>query len=746
MFEKVYLPKIILTITLLSVPFLVFYLLFFLTYQFIHRSAPAINPELIVFWHQEFLSIDGHELPLLFGGIIFYLLLSYSLIKSFKNLPLFTFPAFQIAVLMPVLFIFARLKSEMFTVIPNLITNLIFTITVLSILFVSYKIYQLVKSHKKLSKIVVGFLWSLLFVFILLSHRSPDYLHSNFLFGQALKISQGEAFGAFHLQYGILITFILNILMFFHQTLPQMQVVFSFLFVFWLFLYYLLASKIIKQGYLVFLFLITLVITRYLAIYYDPISIPQDLPLRLDLWLPLVLVVFRFGILSPITSTVVAITYLADSTFGLLYLGVYIVFTAFLTFKRISKNYQKVLLTICPVFLALLIQFILFKSFTLPSASIYTDFQLGFIPVSFNSLFWVILAFLPYYLFVAKGINDSRTKIFYLFLLAIAVVQLIYFLGRSHDQNLLNISGIFITMFFIVIYELSLRYKLQKGIFILVALFITLISLLFGGSILAKFNQALSNLSQNLGNSRYDLEFIVSQKLSTLGQYSDKEKVVILSRYDSYINYRYGFKQVGYWTPFYIHTLVDETTDFLINLIKKEYHVLFWEDELTELIEQLNKSPKMTTLGKQFSFVKKDQIYELTLVKSSSPLNGWDSFTTGKFFINYPKTWILTEEKEKVSVSAPFDQITIQFKINDIPSNYPRFPINNIYGTFIEEGWMQLSESDKLFVRRWENSDYLISEIYLLKDSKLVEIVARTTEPTQLRRIYQLIKSVSYED
>ena len=86
--------------------------------------------------------------------------------------------------------------------------------------------------------------------------------------------------------------------------------------------------------------------------------------------------------------------------------------------------------------------------------------------------------------------------------------------------------------------------------------------------------------------------------------YPDK-KIVILSQFDSYINYRMGLKQVGNIVPFPMHLYVKETTEFIKNKIKEGYKVVLWENEMIALISQLNS----------FRLVDKGGFYELGLIK-----------------------------------------------------------------------------------------------------------------------------------
>lgn len=738
-----------------SVLFVIYYTLFALFYPAVHGSNQPVDINNIIFWQQEFISQDGNELQVMFFGSIAYLLAAYALQKLLirvKFIADLLIAPFWLTVLFLLLF-FIRIRSETFSLLPGFIGNAGIILLLPLLILVCFKIYSISRSSGIFSLIIFFILWIILAGAIFFVSGTPNLIDYSFFMGPALKISQGEPFDSFYMQYGLAETMLFKWMMDLGMRLSQMQVILSLVLVSWFFLYYLLLKNIIKEKFLIFLFMFSLLITRHLAILHDAISYPQTLPIRLDLWVPLTLVIYKYGFLSPISSTVVALIYLLDSNFGLFYLSLYSVFltVSLLQLPKANIGHKwnnlvknlSVLLT--PILLSLSIHYLLMGSPISIGSMFYQNLRLGFLPISLTSPFWVALAFLPYAIFVFANEKRKDRKIFYFFLIGLSLVQLIYFFGRSHDQNLLNISGIFLVIFFVVLDKLRHSYQAKNIALPLATLFLTLILLLFAGKISIKLTDAAARLANGTFTTTTSQELFADNNPNLLADYKDSEKLVILNQFDSYFNYRYGVKQAGFWAPFYIHVYTDETVDYIKDLLDKDYKVVLWEDEITELIEQFNQSQRAQNTGIQFDFVDKGNIYELVILKTGhtktrSGKNQWTNASLGTLLtFQHPKTWRVIEysQKEKITIEDPQKQFFIDIE-----------PEQEFSNDQLERSFRPvfIPGTGKVFVQPIKINNTYKTVFYLPREQGIIRTTVWPPDSPLMRRFYSILSTMKLSD
>lgn len=442
--------------------------------------------------------------------------------------------------------------------------------------FFAYSFYYLAKINvSKWVRLVNGgfFLFLIFYGFVI--NDNADIYNYGYLIGPANKLLQGETLGSFYIQYNFLITSITMIMLKMHFLVHQMQVVMIVIFALWIMLYKNLASNIFQNKIIVFYFIAALLIVRGIAILGGPISAPQVSPLRLDLWVPILLVVLYWGYESMVTSICFSMMYLFDDVFGFFYLCLYLFSIVIIYYNKYSQTGENPLSTktlkyFVPALIAALIHFAIFKTLTSPAGKIYSDYHLGFLPIARSSSFWLMVWMLPVCLYFL--IQDKKNKGLILFIFGLVCIQLTYFFGRSHENNLLNISGIFIFILFLAIDRLySHVTKKQIGIL--------LISLLIGFIVL-NYNQSIWEAKLNLKNKIENgivYEDPMESQIRSDGEYLKTlhtEKIILITEFDSYINYRLGYKQVGFFSPFYANIENAETVNFLYKQLKKGYRLI----------------------------------------------------------------------------------------------------------------------------------------------------------------------------
>jgi len=216
-----------------------------------------------------------------------------------------------------------------------------------------------------------------------------------------------------------------------------------------------------------------------------------------------------------------------------------------------------------------------------------------------------VMAFCLYIL--SKKLNDIFLT---LFLFGAVCIQLVYFLGRSHENNLFNISGILIFIVFLTLDRISL--KSDHKIAYAVCIFIAMTTALFSDKVMEKVNLSIYKLSnkiiignidsfgRNYESINNDLD-LIKNDIKGL----DREKILVVSHLDSYINYYLGLKQVGYYSPFDANLYQDKTINFLKDHIEAGYRVIiiFMSDYHQISIDTYNRHLLMKSANKKFVIV-----------------------------------------------------------------------------------------------------------------------------------------------
>ncbi len=535
---------------------------------------------------------DGIELYVMMLAMPLYLFLGYIISK--KTTIKLAFLSTKWTPLLYIFFIGIIFTFHFFITEKPHVKEIIVFIFV-SIILSSCAIKLAQQTFTKWTKIVLViisfFSLSIIGLFI---NTPPSIFDYGYYIGPASKILAGEKFGSFYMQYNIFGTSLFVLMQKLNLQLHQIFIVFIFIFSFWMFLYSRAATILFQNKSYVYLFLVTLFIVRCLTISVGPVSIPQVSPIRMDLWVPLIIILSRFGFTSTITASAFSICYLGDDVFGFMYLTLYTLTIIIIFLSKYFKQHNgfsfKIILPLLPIILALVIHIIIFKTLTSPSGKIYSDFHIGFLPILKNSSFWFIAWLLPICLYILT--INKKNQLLHLFIFGIACVQLTYFFGRSHDHNLLNISGIFVFILFLTLDSLYTHSSKNKYLLYVTILLIAAVNVNYYSPIKDKWAIAIQKIKTHSILEPNPIE----KQLAIQGNYLTSfgtDKILIVSDIDSYVNYRLGYRQVGYFSPFCANIFIDQTTTFLTNQLNNGYRLIIYPcacNELEKDIPLLNNS------------------------------------------------------------------------------------------------------------------------------------------------------------
>ena len=552
----------------------IFYSAFVLLSKTIHHIRT--NPDLtdVSAWLLGFAQEnDGIELYVMTFAMPIYILSSYIIINYLKiNFSFLSKKSISIVCLLPVL-VLVILNLIFKEPLTSMTLVLFVSVIIISCLIIFLSNFRF-SIYTKISVYISLFIFFTLIC--LLVSMDPSIFNYSYYIGPANKILNGEKLGTFYIQYNIIGTFLFAAMQKCNLLIHEMQIVLSILFAVWMLLYAKAALLIFKNRSMVGLFLLSLLIVRCLSIWGGPVATPQVSPIRMDLWVPLLIVVLYFGFQSVITALAFSVCYLADDVFGFMYLALYVVILLYhfchewYNEKRIRLRIEDIMLLVLPI-ISYSVHFIVFGSFSSLAGNVYSNFHFGFMPISEYSSFWLIAWALPICLYFLC--QNKQNRILYLFILGLACIQLTYFFGRSHEHNLRNISGITIFIFFLTIdtiYSLSSKKKI-----------ILCATVIFVGGIVVNFNstviEKVALAASKIKNKTLIDSSPIEKQIALKGEYLkafDPQKILVLCDIDSYIIYRLGYNQIGYFSPFYANFSTKKTIVFLKDRINNGYRLI----------------------------------------------------------------------------------------------------------------------------------------------------------------------------
>lgn len=453
---------------------------------------------------------------------------------------------------------------------------------------------------------------------VLLSLQDASLVDYGYFIAPALKLLQGERLGSFYVQYNLLGTAAFAAMLQAGLPVHQMQVLLALAFAGWLVLYHQLAKRLIGDRVLRWTFLLALVLVRFCLLHHHPTRLPQVNPFRLDLWVLLVLALRSWGFVSVRSAAAVALVYLADSLFGFMFLLLYL---AFLVEEGVARaragepvplaRWAAVLL---PAAVALLLTRAVFGSFIMPSAVHYAKVQLGFLPIDPRSLFWAIALALGAAAHLLRGEPDRRLLSFVVFVVA---AELVYFFGRSHDHNLLNISGVWLFVIFLALDRIRAR-----AAAVALTLFLAVAA---GPRATLRLEAIASHLRRGVLVDPDPIEAIIAREQAWPRR---DPRAVTLSMVDAYLNYRLGLRQLGRYTPFEANLFVDETSRWLQGLAASGHRlwspngeeVQGWKEESADVlgwVRAFNKSLASQDPAVRFEVQSEDATLEVRLAPAT---------------------------------------------------------------------------------------------------------------------------------
>lgn len=307
----------------------------------------------------------------------------------------------------------------------------------------------------------------------------PSETDIAYILGPALRLYHGFKISEIYFQYDYYLSFIgwawmkLNFDLATYAYLGNVSFFLLFIGLFYF------ADSFFKTKGLSVVFIVGLITVRFYSIWADNPSIFQCTPIRLDLWILPLIIAHKKGIRHWTVGLMLGLLVIFHRNLGLIYSGAYAEILAILLFADIYDNYKKTaterqsiaaILTnhvkMGVINVAILIAsvgmcFVLFHEFFSPSAIMYRKLGVNMMQIAKTSFYWyvpIILSGVFVLLFRFKkqlGIQYFNTG---LFVVLLTTGNSMYFFGRSHENNILNISGVLILSLY-VLFDLLLMHN-----------------------------------------------------------------------------------------------------------------------------------------------------------------------------------------------------------------------------------------------------------------------------------------------
>ena len=443
----------------------------------------------------------------------------------------------------------------------------------------------------------------------------------SYMLAPALRLFHGAGISEIYFQYDFLLSLIGLAWMKLRLDLNSFQIVAQFAFYLLLLGIFAFSRRWFLDKRLAIFLLVALVLVRIYAGPGDAIHSFQLTPLRLDLWLILLLAVYFRGPYHWSTGALCGLMLVFHKNFGIIYSAAYVqllltlcvIDTAMIPGKLIEtassalntffkKNHRN--LTI--ILIGALAHYLIFKNANEPDDYKYVQIGFDFLKITAHSFYWyvVVVSGLSFVLLIRLRAMVPKNYLAAGFcLIYLAIGNSLYFFGRSHENNIINISVILVLLFFLLI-DISSRFLvhaskeptkpfIHRNLAIIVSLvFIASITVWYGDSITGKAATQTRNAGK--GQFIYPSEVPEQDVLNTIAEVKsiagDNPKVYFVGDNDFLLAYYGGYVPVGYYTPAYAWISKREFNMFLQGLVDKGYYLVVDNGLAKEVLSPVSTS------------------------------------------------------------------------------------------------------------------------------------------------------------
>jgi hypothetical protein len=356
---------------------------------------------------------------------------------------------------------------------------------------------------------------------------------------------------------------------------------------------FLLARRMFQEPRFAGMLLVALCAVRVYASLYDANAVPQVTPMRLDLWILLLAPALIFGLRHWSVGLAAGLICFFARSFGILYLGSYVLALSadFLARRADAKDrlplWREIAAYIRPLTPALifigtglLAANLVFGGVVSDATLTYRRLGLGMMRIGPESFYWWIapaLAATGWLVASLRGVIGPRRASAFFFLVALAIGNSIYFFGRSHEHNLINISAPLLFCFFLGI-DLAVvawrkgphwvRWTLHAAPWLTLAF----IGFFYSGRLVGKVHTQYKSVAMHQALSGIDdTGPIVCEEIAAAAKDS---RVFIYSIADYWFYERCGYVPRGYTQPLWLQLSRPKLIEQLDQLLYTGYKIV----------------------------------------------------------------------------------------------------------------------------------------------------------------------------
>lgn len=359
---------------------------------------------------------------------------------------------------------------------------------------------------------------------------------------------------------------------------------------------YLLARSWFKDHRLPLVLLLFAVLFRFYA-NYEPVGQFQITPWRLDLWLLLLILAYRYGLYHWSVALALGALIVFHRNFGLLYLAAYVqaalcyavyaLSTAGADVERSAwlrsmvPGWLWVAVILCGSFGVV---YVISGTLMPESALLYSRVGVGMLPVSPHTIYWympVVLGGIVLMLLSYRSLLPVRYITTGLLLVFITLAESMYFFGRSHEHNIINLAGPVSLCLFLLLDLIGVAVAARsaatathrgKYLHLLAPLFmIAILSFSYYHTVTTKLKVQYTALRSGQLHDPMALDFDF-EKLRSDVHYSPKVVFLSFDR-DWLYCYRGGYVPEGYYCPIDAWLLRKDLVAMLQSHLDQGYYI-----------------------------------------------------------------------------------------------------------------------------------------------------------------------------
>jgi hypothetical protein len=360
---------------------------------------------------------------------------------------------------------------------------------------------------------------------------------------------------------------------------------------------FVVGRRLFSRPSLVAPMLVAIVFVRCYAVWGDVLTAPQTGPVRLDLWLGLVAATLAVGLRHWLVGLLVACLCFFSRSVGILYLGAYFLALGadFLAERRdtpvaarapLKPALRALLVAVAPslgwIVLSFVASRLVFGSFGSPAVSLYRELGLGMMRVDAKSFYWWLLPMtgaVGWLAFSRRGTRPPRPAQAAIFAVALVAVNSVYFFGRSHEHNILNLS---ISFLFCAYLGLDLAWPagtddspIAWALFHGAALAIVVVPAYFySGRALEKLTAQVALLDSNGPTPSSGNEKIPDLHCDEIDRVSPDGHVYVFSGFDYWYYDRCRYVPRAYFQPMFLAAFQQSLIDDVTRLVNDGYKVI----------------------------------------------------------------------------------------------------------------------------------------------------------------------------